>query len=344
VSVFIIAEAGANHNRDLSTAFKLIDVAVDAGADAVKFQTYSSNTLYAANTPDFAGYKDINKLIKDIELPRMWQGDLKAYCDDKGIEFMSTPFDEAAVEELMLLGVKRMKIAGFESTDPRFVNMVAETKLPIIMSAGIGFWESHWGRMIKIFEEHRNNLTLLHCNNAYPTPMEDVYLDTMRSLSGLKCVDAYGFSDHTMSTLTPALAVANGATVIEKHFTLDRKMKGPDHPFALEPDQLKEMVRLIREAEKVKGNKNGYSKSEKNFTKARRSVVTKIDLKAGEILAEEHITTKRPMLDDSVPAMDYYDIVGHTITEDIKADTPIKISSIPSYYESRDYDHIPGYN
>ena len=335
MSTFIIAEAGANHNRDLSTAFKLIDAAVDAGADAVKFQTYSSNTLYAANTPDFAGYKDINKLIKDIELPRQWQKDLKAYCDDKGIEFMSTPFDEEAVEELLTLGVKRMKIAGFESTDPRFVDMVASTKLPIIMSAGIGFWDGYWGKSADIFEKYGNHVTLLHCNNAYPTPMEDVFLDTMTSLKGLRNVNSIGFSDHTMSTLTPALAVANGATVIEKHFTLDRTMKGPDHPFALEPDQLREMVRLIREAEKVRGNKEGYSKSEKNFTKARRSVVTKIDLKAGEVIAEEHITTKRPMLDDSVPAMDYYDIVGYTITEDIKADTPILKSQIPSYYEPR---------
>jgi len=342
---FIIAEAGANHNRSLDTAFELIDVAVDAGADAVKFQTYSSETLYASNAPDFAGYKNINKLIKDIELPREWQKDLKAYCDEKDIEFMSTPFDEKAVEELLDLGVKRMKIAGFEATDPRFVNMVAETKLPIIMSAGIGFWNSHWGRMTKIFNKHKNHLTLLHCNNAYPTPMEDVYLDTMRSLSGLKCVDAYGFSDHTMSTLTPALAVAQGAKVIEKHFTLDRTMEGPDHPFALEPGELKEMVKLIREAEKVQGYKGGYSESETKFTNARRSVVTKIDLKAGEVLAEEHITTKRPLLEGSVSAEYFYEIIGQPISEDIKADTPIKRSSIPNYFEPQDYeDHVPGYN
>ena len=342
---FIIAEAGANHNRQWSNATKLIDAAVEAGADAVKFQTYSSETLYASNAPDFAGYKNINQLIKDIELPREWQKDLKAYCDEKGIEFMSTPFDEKAVEELLDLGVKRMKIAGFESTDPRFVNMVAETKLPIIMSAGIGFWNSYWGSMIKIFEEHKNHLTLLHCNNAYPTPMEDVYLDSMRSLAGLKCVNAFGFSDHTMSTLTPALAVAQGAKVIEKHFTLDRTRKGPDHPFALEPGELKKMVTLIREAEKVQGHKRGYSESETKFTNARRSVVTKIDLKAGEVLAEEHITTKRPLLEDSVSAEDYYQIIGYPISEDIKADTPIKRSLIPKFYESQDYeDHVPGYN
>ena len=118
---FIIAEAGANHNRDFDIAKKLIDSAVDAKCDAVKFQTYSSETLYVKNTPDFAGYKNINKLIKDIELPRHWQKDLKLYCDDEGIEFMSTPFDEKAVDELYEIGVKRLKIAGFEATDPRIV-------------------------------------------------------------------------------------------------------------------------------------------------------------------------------------------------------------------------------
>jgi sialic acid synthase SpsE len=337
---FIIAEAGANHNREWSNATKLIDAAVNAGADAVKFQTYSSETLYASNAPDFAGYKNINQLIKDIELPREWQKDLKAYCDDKGIEFMSTPFDEKAVEELLDLGVRRMKIAGFEATDPRFVEMVASTKLPIIMSAGIGFHGVGWRRFADIFKKHGNHLTLLHCNNAYPTPIEDVRLDSMPSLGNLVEVDAYGFSDHTMSPLTPALAVAKGASVIEKHFTLDRSMEGPDHPFSLEPSELKEMVKLIREAEKVRGHKSEYTESEKNFTKARRSVVTKIDLKAGEVIAEEHITTKRPMLEDSVPAYNYYDIIGHTISEDIKADTPISKSQILSYYEPR--DHVPG--
>ena len=135
---FIVAEAGANHDRKISQAFDLIDVAVDARADAVKFQTYSSDTLYSKYTPDFAGYSNIPKLIKDIELPRNWQKTLKSYCDDVGIEFMSTPFDEKAVDELYELGVKRFKISGFESTDPRFIKYVASTGLPLIISLGIG--------------------------------------------------------------------------------------------------------------------------------------------------------------------------------------------------------------
>jgi len=341
---FIISEFGANHNRDWEIAKKGIDAAVGANADAVKFQTYSSETLFASNTPNFAGYDNINKLIKDIELPREWQKDLKAYCDDNGIEFMSTPFDEKAVEELYSLGVKRLKIAGFEATDPRFVEVCASTGLPIIMSCGIGFDFKYWGKYIDIFEKYDNHVTLLHCNNAYPTPMKDVKLDSMLGLKGLKCVNEIGFSDHTMSTLTPALAVAKGATVIEKHFTLDRTMEGPDHPFALEPNELNEMVRLIREAEQVTGHKEGFTESEQNFRPAMRSVVTKCDLKAGDILTEENITTKRPYFEGNVAAMDYKDIIGYTIQDDYKADTPIKISSIPNYYESSDHDHIPGYN
>lgn len=331
---FIIAEAGANHDRNFKQALKLIDVAVEAGADACKFQTYSSNTLYASNTPDFAGYKNINKLIKDIELPREWQKDLKQYCDEQNIEFMSTPFDEQAVDELVSLGAKRLKIAGFEATDPRFVEVVASTGLPIIMSAGIGFDFRYWGKFYDIFKKYDNHVTLLHCNNAYPTPMEDVCLDSMNSLANLINVSEIGFSDHTMSTLTPSLAVAKGATVIEKHFTLDRQMKGPDHPFALEPNELKEMILLIREAEKSRGFKAGYTTSEQSFSKARRSVVSKIDLKKGDILTKDNITTKRPFLDNSIPAIDYNDILGQILKDDIKADTALTKNLI-SYYEPR---------
>jgi len=334
-STFIIAEAGANHNRDWDTATKLIDAAVEAKADAVKFQTYSSKTLYASNTPDFAGYKNINKLIESLELPRQWQKDLKLYCDDKGIEFMSTPFDERAVEELYNLGVKRMKIAGFESTDPRFVNEVAQTRLPIIMSAGIGFEFSKWGMYLDIFNKYKNHITLLHCNNAYPTPMEEANIGSIGSLAHLKGVNQIGFSDHTTSTLTPALAISAGAKVIEKHYTLDRTMEGPDHPFALQPEELIEMVQLIRQAEKTIGIKEGYTSSEQSFIKARRSVVSKVDLKKGDVLTLDNITTKRPLLQDSIPASDFYQILGYKVEEYILADTPLSKNVLTQYYESK---------
>ena len=324
-STFIIAEAGANHNRDFDQAKALIDVAVESKADAVKFQTYSSETLYSKYTPDFAGYTNISKLIKDIELPREWQADLKKYSDEKGIEFMSTPFDEQAVQQLVDLGVKRLKIAGFECTDPRFVTMVLSAGLPTIISLGIG---SNFSTMYRIMEIANDkgvkDLTFLHCNNAYPTPAEDVNLDTIRQMA-MDSRYKTGFSDHTASPLTPALAVAAGATVIEKHYTLNRSLPGPDHPFALEPDELKLMVDYIRYAERCMGSKqeNVISSSEREFGKAMRSVVAIRDINSGEILTEENITTKRPFLTGSIPATDYYKILGEKTSIFLKEDSII---------------------
>ena len=325
MNTFVIAEAGANHNRDFTQALKLIDVAKESGASAVKFQTYSSETLYSKNTPDFAGYKNINQLIKNIELPREWQKDLKQYCDEQSIEFMSTPFDEQAVDELVNLGVKKLKIAGFESTDWRFVDMVASTGLPLIISIGIGFNLREIGYILDIVEKYGNDLTLLHCNNAYPTPIKDVNLNSMKALQDFKNVNSIGLSDHTMSTLTPALAVAAGATTIEKHFTLDKKLPGPDHAFALEPDQLKEMIDEIIMTEIMMGSiKDGYSESELNFTKARRSIVAKSNIKIGDILTVDNITTKRPYLEDNVAASEWFNILGKKSNQNYNIDDFIK--------------------
>ena len=324
MDTFIIAEAGANHNKDFNQALKLIDVAKTSGASAVKFQTYSSETLYSKNTPDFAGYKNINQLIKGIELPREWQKDLKQYCDEIGIEFMSTPFDEQAVDELVGLGVKRLKIAGFESTDWRFVDMVASTGLPLIISLGIGFKEEYLDIINAITRDYNNDVTLLHCNNAYPTPTSDINLNTIPYLiKNTNC--KIGLSDHTTSTLTPAIAVAAGATTIEKHFTLDKNLPGPDHAFALEPNQLKEMIDKIAFAEIMMGGIKGeYSKSELNFTKARRSIVAKSNIKVGDLLTVDNITTKRPYLEGNVAASEWFNILGKKSSKNYKPDDFIK--------------------
>jgi N,N'-diacetyllegionaminate synthase len=321
MKTFIIAEAGANHNRNFNQALSLIDVAVESGADACKFQTYSSETLYSKNTPDFAGYKNINKLIKDIELPREWQKDLKQYCDEKGIEFMSTPFDEKAVDELVGLGVKRLKISGFESTDFRFVDMVASSKLPLIISLGIGFKMNYLGKLFDIAEKYGNELSFMHCNNAYPTPIEDVGIDIVRQ-SAQDTRYRWGLSDHTESPFTPALAVAAGATIIEKHFTLSKKLPGPDHPFALEPNELKQMVEHIRFAEKSiqKQTSDGISNSEQSFTGAMRSVVAKKNIVKGEILTIDNITTKRPYLEGNTPASDFEWVLGNKASKNYKFD------------------------
>ena len=344
MSIFIIAEAGANHDRNKGQAFRLIDVAVRSGADAVKFQTYSSETLYSKNTPDFAGYKNIPKLIKDIELPRSWQKDLKLYCDDRGIEFMSTPFDEQAVDELYELGVKRLKIAGFEATDPRWVKYVASTGLPLIVSLGSGVGRDtihdiqSWILGDEVMNDPRIHLgtfdfsnnphvTYLHCNSAYPTPLEDINLGTLDRLQDLSTHHKWfrntkiGLSDHTEGILIPPVAVALGAQVIEKHFTLNRNLPGPDHPFAIEPSELKQMVTNIRNIEKTLGCKKGeYTKSEQNFSKARRSVVASQNIKKGQPFTEDNITTKRPLLENSVPATEYYKMLGRSANYDISED------------------------
>lgn len=320
MKTFVIAEAGSNHNGDFKNAIKLIDIAKQSGASAVKFQTAKSENLYAVNTPPIAGHTDVRALIKSIELPREWQPELKSYCDEIGIEFMSTPFDEEAVQQLVDIGVSRLKIAGFESSDFRFVEMVASTKLPLIISIGIGFPMKYIGKILNICEKYDNNLTLLHANNAYPTPMSDVDLGKMQMLRAFRGVSQVGLSDHTTSTLTPALAVAAGADVIEKHFTIDRSMEGPDHPFAMEPDELYEMITNIQTAElAVKTHTTQYTPSEVEFSKARRSVVSCIDLKAGDVLTTDNITTMRPLLENSIPAMEYENVLGRVVTKDTPA-------------------------
>lgn len=318
---FIIAEAGANHNRSFEQAISLINVAKESGADACKFQTYSSETLYSKNTPDFAGYKNINKLIKDIELPREWQSDLKNHCDSVGIEFMSTPFDEKAVDELVSIGVSRMKIAGFESTDMRFVEMVCSAKLPIIVSIGIGANIKLIDKILVIANKHEiDDVTFLHCNNAYPTPPTDVNLETIRLMSTDNRYKT-GFSDHTISTLTPSLAVAAGATVIEKHFTLSKFLKGPDHPFALEPHELKTMVDNIRYTETCMGIKeNDFTESELTIQKAMRSVVAHKSIKKGEKFSYENVTTKRPCIEGCIPGISYFDVIGKISQKDYEYD------------------------
>ena len=320
---FIIAEAGANHNRDFQQALNLIDAAHEAGADAVKFQTYSSSTLYSKNTPNFAGYSNISELIKKIEMPREWQYDLKKHCDNKGIEFMSTPFDESAVQQLKELGVKRLKIAGFESTDPRFVKMVASSELPIIVSAGIGSNLDSIGSIVSWISEVSPNpeITILHCNNAYPTPDCDINLNRIQRIIEKYPDLKVGLSDHTKGILAPLLAVSKGATCIEKHFTLSRRLPGPDHPFAIEPDELAEMVSNIRTAELMCTDTNSkITNSEIDFSKAMRSVVATRFIKAGDVFTKDNITTKRPSLNNTIPANLYYDILGQTALCNIEED------------------------
>ena len=331
---YVIAEAGANHNRNFKQALELIDAARMSGADAVKFQTYSSETLYSKHTEDFAMYKNIPELIKSIELPREWQPELKSYCDDVGIEFMSTPFDERAVDELCKVGVSKFKIGAFEATDPRFVRHVALTGLPLIISVGVG-GDVDMANKIVDWVSSANpsvDLTLLHCNSSYPTPIPDINLGQMSAIKSATIMTRavkVGLSDHTEGILIPPIAVALGAECIEKHFTLDRGLTGPDHSFAIEPDELIEMVHNIRLVESSIGRKDDkYTGSEMEFKPAMRSVVCSRNLKSGNLVSVKDITTKRPFCDGHIPAIEYYSVVGKRLLVDKLADEQILWSDL----------------
>lgn len=313
MKTLIIAEAGANHNQNLSIAKKLVDSAYESGCNICKFQTYSAKKLFSAKAHSVNGYKNIHEIFKSMELPRSWQKELKSYCDDKGIEFMSTPFDEEAVDQLFSLGVKRFKISGFESTDLRFIKYVASTRLPLIISAGIGTSLEFINDIIFVCNEVKNyDISILHCNNAYPTPNEDTNLLTIPLIKKKYDVKV-GFSDHTTDILAPSIAVALGAEVIEKHFTLSRKNKGLDHFFALEPDALKKMVDYIRDVEKMLSVKENISPSEKLNIQGQRSVIAKKNIKKGELLSEKNLTTKRPFYDGAIHAKEYFTIIKKRI-------------------------------
>ncbi len=307
----IISEAGANHNQDFDTAKKLINVAAKAGSDICKFQTYTAEKLFSSKAKAVNGYNNIHKIFKKMELKRNWQKDLKLYCEDQGIEFMSTPFDEEAVDELYSLGVKRFKISGFESTDLRFIKYVASTKKPLIISAGLGTDINFINEILSVCNEVKNyDITILHCNNAYPTPLVDTNLLTIPEIIK-KYKISVGFSDHTEGITAPVVAVSLGATVIEKHFTLSRKQKGLDHFFALEPIQLEKMIKKIRETELMLHMKKGISESETKNIEGQRSLVAKINLKKGDTLTTENITTKRPYYSGAVHAKDYFNVTNN---------------------------------
>jgi sialic acid synthase SpsE len=314
---FFIAEAGANHDRDYAKARRLIWAAASAGASAVKFQLYESKSLYSPQTPDFGVYRSIPDLIESLELPKSWLKDLRRECDDLGIEFMCTPFDERTLNDVVAAGVKIIKVSAFESTDPRFMDLVRQTGLPVIFSAGVG---SSFEQVVSTISRLRRDdpdrkVTVLHCNSAYPTPVDDVNLGTMVTMIKLLAPGVgVGLSDHTEGILIPPIAVACGASVIEKHYTLDRKSKGPDHPFAIEPDELHRLCRNIEDVEKAFGSRSssGTTGSEESgqTTMAMRSVVTTRRVSSGEVVSRDNVSTMRPRTPGSVSAERYYEVIS----------------------------------
>jgi len=297
---WVIAEIGANHNRDMGTARELIDAAADAGADAVKFQTYSGERIYSSKTPSF-DYLEFDEppaeLLERISLPRDWQAPLAEHAASRDVQFFSSPFDHEAVRELAELGVPVLKIASFEIVDLPLIEAAARTGLPLIISTGMAVL----GEIEDALDAARRGgapaVGLMQTTSVYPAPVERANLramTTMRSAFGVPV----GLSDHTEGIAVPIAAAALGAAFVEKHFTLDRTMEGPDHPFALEPEELRAMVSGIRDAQAALGDgrKQGPSEEERHemYTLARRSLIVTRDLPAGTVLERDMLTVKRP--------------------------------------------------
>lgn len=323
---YVIAEAGANHNRDLDVARRLIDAAADARADAVKFQTYSGRTMYSTKTPRFEylgelGGKPAHELLEEISLPREWQPILAGHCRDRGIEFLSTPFDRQAVDELDALGVAAFKIASFELVDLPLLRYAAKTGRPLILSTGM----ANLGEIEEAVDAARDagcdQIALLQCASLYPAPPAIMNLRTIPAMQAAFGVPV-GLSDHTLGIHVAAAGVAFGAAIVEKHFTLDRSMTGPDHPFAVEPGELRDLVAHIRDVEDAMGDgvKRGPSDEEalEMYVKARRSVVAAHAIAAGTVITEDMLTVKRPGW--GVKPRDLDRLVGRVARVDIDED------------------------
>lgn len=299
---YVIAEVGANHDRDLDVARQLIDVAVEAGADAVKFQTYTGSNLYSSRAPRFEYLSElseqpIHQLLDKLALPRDWQPILADHCHDHDIHFLSSPFDREAVDELDSMGVPAFKIASFEIVDLPFLEYVGTKGRPVIVSTGMADLEEITEALDALRIGGTDELALLQCASLYPAPPSVMNLramDTMRSQFRVPV----GLSDHTLGIHVAVAAVALGAAIIEKHITLDRARRGPDHPFAIEPEELRDLVAHIREVEAALGEgiKSGPSAEEaaEMYAKARRSVVAAVAIPAGTVIAPEMLTVKRP--------------------------------------------------
>jgi len=328
MSVFIIAEAGVNHNGSMELAKKLIDVASEAGVDAVKFQTFKTENLVSVNAQKAEYQKettDANEsqfdMIKKLELDIDTHYELIAYCKSKNIMFLSTPFDLDSVDLLNELELPIFKIPSGEITNLPYLRKIGALNKKVILSTGmadIGEIEDALDILIGA-GTLKENITVLHANTMYPTPMEDVNLKAMVTIGNTFDV-AYGYSDHTLGVEVDIAAVAMGATVIEKHFTLDKNMEGPDHKASLEPDELIIMVKSIRNIEIALGSTvKKPSRSEiPNMKIARKSIVASCSIKKGEILNKDNLSIKRPS--GGISPMRWDEVIGMIATRDYSED------------------------
>jgi N,N'-diacetyllegionaminate synthase len=336
-NTIIIAEAGVNHNGSIEIAKKLIDVAAEAGVDYVKFQTFKSEKVISKNAKK-AEYQIANtenavesqlEMVKKYELDKDTHLELIRYCKDKEVKFLSSPFDLESIDLLAELGINLFKIPSGEITNMPYLKKVAALKKEIILSTGmcnLADIENALNILIKNGAK-RESITILHCNTEYPTPMGDVNLLAMNTIKLAFKVNV-GYSDHTLGIEIPIAATALGATVIEKHFTLDRNMEGPDHIASLEPNDLIEMVKAIRNIDLALGDgiKAPSPSEKKNIEIARKSIVAADNLKAGDIISEKNITIKRPGC--GISPLFWDEIIGKKVTKDCEEDELLEMAYI----------------
>ena len=328
--VLIIAEAGVNHNGSIETAKKMIDKAVDAGVDIIKFQTFKSEKLVSKSAQQ-AEYQKKNignssdnsqlNMLKKLELSHTDHKELIEYCKQKGIKFFSTAFDLESVDYLYSLNLGLWKIPSGEITNYPYLKKIAQFGEPVILSTGMCEMQDIEAAL-KVLTDNglsKDKISILHCNTEYPTPFKDVNLLAMNELKERFSVKI-GYSDHTKGIEVPIAAVALGAEIIEKHFTLDRNMEGPDHKASLEPDELKAMVSAIRNIELAlgDGHKTISESERKNIAVARKSIVAAKDIKAGEVFNENNLTVKRP--GNGISPMDWENVIGKTAKKDFAED------------------------
>ena len=329
--VFIIGEAGVNHNGDLAMALALVDAAAQAGCDAVKFQTFRAEAL-VTRAARMADYQQANTgrtesqfdMLKRLELSPEAHHRLMAHAAARGIMLFSTAFDMASVEFLAGLDFPLWKIPSGEITNLPYLERIARERKPVVLSTGMATL-SEVDAALQVLLQHgctRESVCVLHCNTEYPTPFGDVNLRAMATM-GAALGTAYGYSDHTPGVAIPAAAVALGARVIEKHFTLDRTLPGPDHVASLEPAELAAMVDAIRHVEQALGDgiKRPSASEEKNRAIARKSIVASAPIAAGELLGEHNLAVKRP--GTGVSPMRWHEIVGRRASRAYAADEPI---------------------
>ena len=334
----IIAEAGVNHNGDIETAKRLIDVAADAGADYVKFQTFKAERLVSpsAQKAKYQIKNDKNSddlqlnMLKKLQLSDANHIELITYCKSKKISFFSTAFDVEGVSYLSSLNFDMFKIPSGELTNYPYLRAIAKTGLPVVLSTGMANLDEIEKsiNVLVSFGTRKSEITVLHCNTEYPTPMIDVNLKAMLTIKE-KLGVSIGYSDHTLGLEVPIAAVALGAKIIEKHFTLDRGLKGPDHKASLEPNELKEMVIAIRNIEKaISGNglKEASLSEKKNIYIARKSIHLAQDLSSGAIINEQDIISLRP--GDGICTMNWQNVIGKRVNKDLKKFAKLTLKDI----------------